>query len=190
MTPQRIAVKFFVAGDSDADIEPCIGLFHRFIRDGTLAGLLIDVADYSHVPDGPGVLLVGHDVDYALDEQGGGRGLLTVRKRIGDQPLADVLRDALRRALGAVRAVEEEGSTGLHFDTGAVEVQLVDRLAAPNTAEAWEAARVDVEAVAGTLFGEAAVERAHTGDARQTLAFQVRAAAAAPAAELLARLGG
>jgi len=29
-------------------------------------GLLIDVADYAHVPDGPGVILIGHDVDYGI----------------------------------------------------------------------------------------------------------------------------
>jgi adenylyltransferase/sulfurtransferase len=189
MTPQRIAVKFFALGDTPVELEPFIGLFHRFIQEGVLEGLLLDVADYSHVPEGPGVLLVGHDVDYGLDEQGGRTGLLTVRKRFGDLPLADVLRDALRRALGAVRAIEDAGSAGLRFDTGTVEVQLVDRLTAPNSAESWEAARKEVEAVAAPLFGDAAITRAHEGDARQTLAFGVRATKAASAAELLTRLG-
>jgi rhodanese-related sulfurtransferase len=188
MTPQRIAVKFPVEGDAPVELEPFVGIFHRFIQSGALEGLLIDVADYSHVPRGPGILLVGHDVDYGLDQQGGRTGLLTVRKRFGDATLADVLRDSLRRALGAVRAIEAEGSSGVRFDTGTLDIQLVDRLASPNSTDAWEEARREVEAVVTPLFGDVAILRAHDGDSRQTLAFTLRAVTRASAAELLSRI--
>ena len=82
--PRRVSVKFFANPQpgSALDLAPYIGLFHQFIQEKSVEGLLIDVADYTHVPDGPGILLVGHDVDYGIDLAGGRAGLLTVRKRI------------------------------------------------------------------------------------------------------------
>ena len=104
MLPQRIDVRFLVSPDPRApvDLEPFIPLFHRFIQQGALEGMLIDVADYAHVPGGPGVLLVGHDVDYAIDSNRGRASLLVTRKRFGDLPLAEVVRDLLRKAVIAV----------------------------------------------------------------------------------------
>jgi hypothetical protein len=170
------------------DLRPCLGLFHRFIQHKGLEGLLIDVADYAHVPEGPGVVLIGLDVDYGLDLAGGRAGLLATRKRAAGLPLAEVLRDALRKALLAVVAIERDGSTGLHFETGSLEIQLVDRLAAPNRAEAFEAARAEIAPVLASLFGGAPeIRRAHAGDGRKTLALRV-AAAAVPPEELLERL--
>jgi hypothetical protein len=191
-TPQRIAVKFPVSPDPKApvDLEPFIGLYHRFIQQGRLEGLLLDVADYAHVPDGPGIVLIGHDVDYALDLQGGSAGLLTVRKRYADLSTADVLRDTLSRALGAVEAIEEDGSTGVSFSTASVTVQCFDRLRTPNTDDGYEALRKAVEPVADVLYGACEIDRAHTDDARRPLALTLRSGDAADAATLIARLSG
>jgi hypothetical protein len=193
MTPRRIAVKLFASPDPAApvDLAACLALFHRFIQQQSVEGLLIDVADYAHVPEGPGVVLIGHEVDYGIDLAGGRAGLLTTRKRYPqDLALAEVLRDALRKALVAARAIERDGSTGLRFATGALEIQLVDRLAAPNRAEAYEAARQEVAPVLGALYGAARIEirRAHAQDARQTLALAVEVRGAEAADGLLARL--
>jgi hypothetical protein len=193
MTPKRLAVKFFTSPDPAApvDLGPCLGLFHRFIQQGGLEGLLIDVADYAHVPEGPGVVLIGHEVDYGLDLAGGRAGLLTTRKRYPlDLPLPEVLRDTLRKALLAVQAIERDGSTGLRFATGALEIQLVDRLAAPNQAQAYEAAKSEIAPVLAGLYGSARPEirRAHAQDARQTLALAVEVGGAGAAEALLGRL--
>ncbi len=95
MNPKRIAVKFFTdEPGAPVALEPFIPLFHRFIQQATVPGLLIDVANYIHVPNGPGVVLVGHEVDYGIDAVGGRTGLLTVRKR-GRRPAAG--RAAARR---------------------------------------------------------------------------------------------
>ena len=42
---------------------------------------MIDVANYAHVPKGPGVALIGHGTDYFIDEGEGRLGLLYNRKR-------------------------------------------------------------------------------------------------------------
>lgn len=194
MTPHRIAVKFFVAPDPSAaiDLHPFIGIFHRFIQKAALPGLLIDVADYAHVPEGPGVVLIGHDVDYGIDLGGGQAGLLTTRKRLEGAPLAESLRDALRRALAALAAVEAEPEAKLRFATGAFRLDVLDRLAAPNRAEGFAAAQQAAAPVLGALYGAGAfrVEHASADDPRRPLALQVSAQGAAPsAAALAARLG-
>ena len=58
---QRFGLKLFV--DSAAVVSPhaCVPIFHRWIQTGAVDGLLIDVADYTHLTDGPRVLLVAHE---------------------------------------------------------------------------------------------------------------------------------
>lgn len=142
MNPNRITVKFFLTDPERAvELAPFIELFHRFIQNGTLEGLLLDVADYAHVPDGPGVMLIGHDIDHAIDLMGGGAGLLTVRKRCRDLSLDASLRDAVRRAVVVMKAVEQEESVDLVFDPRRFEVQVFDRSESPNDDTTFEAAK-------------------------------------------------
>jgi hypothetical protein len=194
MTPHRIAVKFFAAPDPAAavDLHPFIGIFHRFIQQAALPGLLIDVADYAHVPEGPGVVLIGHDVDYGIDLGGGQAGLLTTRKRLDGAPLAESLRDALRRALAALAAVEAEAEAKLRFATSGFRLDVLDRLAAPNHPEGFAAVQQAATPVLTALYGAGAfrVEHESEVDPRRPLALQVRAQGAVPGAAALAeRLG-
>ena len=58
---QRICVKLYAPepGIGDQDFVP---IFHDWIRDQSLANLvLFDVADYAHVPESPGIVLVTHE---------------------------------------------------------------------------------------------------------------------------------
>ena len=190
--PRRIAAKLPASPDSTAslDLHPFIGIFHRFIQQGSVPGLLIDVADYAHVPDGPGVMLIGHDVDYGIDQSGGSVGLLTTRKRCADVPLAEVLRDTLERALRAAAAIEAEDAADLRFGTGRLTLQFIDRLDTPNTDVAWESVRGEVAAVADRLYGpgRARVDREHADDPRRVLTVRVVADEAAGASALVGRL--
>lgn len=191
MNPKRVACKFFVHPDPTAplDLHPLIGLFHRFIQEAALPGLLIDVADYAHVPDGPGVLLVGHDVDYGLDLSGGRAGLLTTRKHLDGASLSASLRSALEWGLRAVEAIEKDGSSGLHIDPRAVTIQVVDRLAGPNDELAYQALAREAAPVLADLYGEKVeVSRAHAEDARKCLALRAESLETATAGELARRL--
>lgn len=191
MNPNRVACKFFVHPDPTAplDLHPFIGLFHRFIRESAVPGLLIDVADYAHVPDGPGVLLVGHDVDYGLDLAGGRAGLLTTRKRLDGESLASALRSALEWGLRVVAAIESDGSTGLAIDPRAVTIQVVDRLAGPNDESAYQELAREAAPVLADLYGEKVdVSRAQADDARKCLAMRAVSQETASAGELADRL--
>jgi rhodanese-related sulfurtransferase len=198
MTPKRIAVKLFASPDPEAPVElaPFIPLFHRLIQRASVEGLLLDVADYAHVPNGPGVVLIGHDVDYAIDSTGGRTGLLTLRKRAGDEPLADLLRDTLRKALVAAKAIEEDGSGKIRFALDTLEIQVVDRIAAGGAGvakaeakEGFERLRSEVAPVLAELYGDARVEVSHGGgDPRQPLGLSVVASEVQSVEALLTRL--
>jgi len=192
MTPQRIAVKLFPPSPPGErfDLEPFTTLFHRFIQESSVPGLLVDVADYAHVPDGPGIVLIGHEVDYAIDSVGGRTGLLVVRKRCGTLPLAESVRDALSKAASCAQAIELDAGTGLRFDASEIELQIFDRLEAPNDDATFEALRGELKAALPFLEGDAAIERSSDDDPRKAATVVLRAAGGLDLAGLRAHVGG
>jgi hypothetical protein len=191
MNPKRIALKLFAARAIPRDeLHRFIGIFHRFIQHASVPGLLIDVADYAHVPDGPGVILIGHDVDYGIDLARGRTGLLTTLKSAGDRDLAALFRDALANALAAASAIEADDASAMRFATGELEIAFPDRLAAPNTAAAFELASKDLLPVARAVFGDAVrLENAAADDPRRMLTLAL-AGGSGDLAALRARVEG
>src|SRR3984893_6792180 len=120
MDAQRLQLKIFVEpGSAGAiDREAFIPVFHRWIKERLLPELVIDVASYVHVPEGPGVVLIGHGSDYFMDRGEGRLGLLHSRKRAGPPP-PDRLTDLARRTLHAATLLERDPafSGGLRFAT-------------------------------------------------------------------------
>ena len=51
---QHVRVKVFAS--RAVSIDDAIPVFHRWIQERVHPEMLIDVADYRHVPDGPGVM--------------------------------------------------------------------------------------------------------------------------------------
>jgi hypothetical protein len=155
MTPGRFAVKLYLAGPERIEPDAVIPVFHDWIRRGAVPGLLVDVADYSHVADGPGVLLIGHEADYALDLGDGRPGVLCRWKRGAEETAADRLAFALAGALQAADEFEAdptlEGSP--RFDRTEALVAVEDRLAAPNEAATLDALRPAVDEAVARVLG-------------------------------------
>ncbi|MFN8560709.1 MAG: hypothetical protein U0703_03535 [Anaerolineae bacterium] len=95
-TPVRTQVKIFFRNPEAVDTSAFAPLFQRWIQKQALEGLLIDVADYRHVFEGPGVILIGHESDYAIENRFGRLGLLYTRKHHTDTDLAAHLRQRRR----------------------------------------------------------------------------------------------
>lgn len=189
MKLNRVGVKFPVRPETGTvDLEPFIGLFHDLIREQALPGLLIDVADYRHVPEGPGVIVIGHDVDFGIDLQGGRAGLLVLEKRCGESEAADSVRRAVARGLEAAVTIGER--SGLSFGTDALEVLAFDRIVAANDVGAADALSRELTPVFRDLHGDVKHElsRTHADDPRKPLALLVRAPEALSPAELRGRL--
>src|SRR5262245_38797576 len=136
--------------------------------------MLIDVADYRHVPNGPGVMLIGHEANYSLDNTKGRLGLLYSRKQAGGEAREN-LRQAFDAALAACGRLEQEPAFAgkLKFDLGDCEFSINDRLLAPNREETYLALKPEFDRFLAEVWGAGSYSLERGGEAREL--FQVRA---------------
>src|SRR5487761_1266973 len=100
MQLQHVNVKLLVQNRDEASLDPLIPVFHGWIENQAAENeLLIDVADYSHVPAGPGVVLIGHEGNYSVDNTGNRLGIRYNCKTPLDGSNEDRLKQAARVAL-------------------------------------------------------------------------------------------
>lgn len=193
VTLQHVNVKLFLADAAPLDLEPLIPIFHSWISQRVFSEMLLDVADYRHVPSGPGVVVIGHQGDYSVDDTDGRLGVRYNRKTAVGGGNSFALEQAARAALVACLRLEQEPRLGgkLRFDGREIEIVVNDRFLAPNRAETFEALRVDLDAFARKLFATAAYSLVYDGtrDPRRRFGVAVKSSRAFSAAELLKNLG-
>jgi hypothetical protein len=188
----RLGVKVTAEGAESLPLHDFIPLFHRWIQQRALDELLIDVADYSHVHHGPGVLLVAHEGNYSFDESGGRRGVVYYTK----QPLPGKIDERLalvcRRALNACRLIEDDTAFRgkLKFNGADLEIFANDRLLAPNTEATFKAMRPAIEALIGKLHPGAKFELFREPDEKERFSVRIKVSGKTSVAEMLARLEG
>jgi hypothetical protein len=188
MDLQKLNVKFFVEQPNAIALTDFIEIFHSWIQ--ATDGIYHDVADYSHMQAGPGIVLVANDANISIDESGNRRGLLFCQKA----PLAGTnqqkLRTVLRSALENCRKLEAEPALRgkLRFVANEAVISLNDRLLGENSQETFDAVKGDIEAVAQQLFGGATVSVERDDDARRQFNLHVKSSAAIDLAKALANL--
>ena len=178
MEIQQVRVKV-MARSPDVTLDAVIPVFHDWIRQGRLGNqLLIDVADYRHVPNGPGVMLIGHEAHYSLDRIGGRFGLSYARKRDAIGPARPRLREALQAALDACAALEAETALDgeLRFEPGKLHIHIMSRLIAPNHPETLQAIKPILADLLATVYDGADIALRHLDDPRQPFGVAVEAA--------------
>ena len=155
MQLQHVNVKLLVQNPEEANLEPLIPVFHGWIENRAEDDeLLIDVADYTHVPAGPGVVLIGHEGNYSVDNTGNRLGVRYNRKAVLDGSNQECLSQATRAALTACRRLEAEPRLGgkFRFNGQDIEIFINDRLVAPNNAVTREAFDADFHLFSRKLF--------------------------------------
>ena len=175
MELQHLNAKIYVDGNLSVDPARFIEVFHAWVRDKTLDGLLIDVADYRHVPAGPGVMLIGLADEYSMDQAGKRYGLRYNRKGPLDGSNDDRIRYALRSAAIACQLLEAEfASEGpLKFSRHELDLLVNDRAFAPNTPETFESCKPEIEQSLTAAFGHSDFQLKHDDDARRLFAVKV-----------------
>jgi hypothetical protein len=188
---QHVNVKLLVKNPELADLEPLIPIFHRWIQERVFEEMLLDIADYRHVPEGPGVVLIGHQADYSVDNTAGALGIRYNRKAPLDGSNQDRLRQATRAALNACQRLESEETLGgkMRFDGQALEIFFNDRILAPNNDATRKAAEAELREFCGRLFGGSGYALSFNADPRRLLGSSVKASRSFGAAELLKNLG-
>ncbi len=171
---QRIDVKLLLDGPTDPDLDRFLVIFDRWRNAETHPSDWVDLADYAHLPSGPGILIAGKRDTFSVNLNPPGLGLLTSVRRGLEGCLEDRFREALRRAeeLNAAVMAEPEFPADFTVREGAWEVFLNDRLAFPNTDELDRLVR---PAVAGAL-GVVPESLVRHSDSRARLGYSARAA--------------
>lgn len=188
MELQKLNVKFFVPPPHAVPLADFIEIFHGWIQGSD--GLYHDVADYSHMQSGPGVVLVAHDANVSIDEAKNRRGLLFSQK----SPLAgsnqEKLRALFRSALENCRRLEEEPALRgrLRFAANEAEVSLNDRLLGSNTQDAYDEFKGEIETIAKQLYGGAKVAFERDADPRRRLNVHFKASIALDLSRALGHL--
>ena len=191
MNLSKVGAKFFFEDSECTELPEFIPVFHRWIQDHTVDGLLIDVADYSHVHAGPGVLLVGHEGNYAVDETGNRRGLVYYSKNAVADPLSQQLKFVCQRALIAcARLVQEPELQGrVKFRGDELQLFANDRLNAPNTDETLATFRPSLTELLENLYPDVGYFVSREVDSRERFAVWVKASESVELDTLAAHLG-
>ena len=188
MLSERLQLKLYMQPNAHFEVEALIPVFHRFIREQLIKELLIDVVDYSHVPNGPGVVLIGHSADYYVGAMDGAYGLIFSLKRGG--PAAEArLQDALRRVVNVARLLEQDSTVQVRFKSGELSLRLTDRLHAPNDDATFASTKAEVEQLFGTVYG-APVTVERLLEERGPLGVRIKSGSAPSLEALLEKLGG
>ncbi len=178
MEPHRISVKLYLDGPDPLDPEAVVPAFHRFIREDAVGGIPIDVARYAHVVNGPGVMIVGHQLDFAVDLAEGRPGLSVTRKRDASGDLAAQVRELATWAARLSLLLQDDDAVGAaaRVGTGEVLVTILDRYEAPNDDQTLVRAEPYLREAIGPLSdgGDIALER--VGATRDPFAARVRVA--------------
>jgi hypothetical protein len=179
---QYVSVKIFEQSGAELHGGNAIAVFHRWIQKGGLPEMAIDVADYAHIPAGPGVILVCREASYSLDNHDGRLGLLYQRKTDDGASDQASLNWAYDSAVTACRRLEGEPEFKSHkFDEREFAITWNDRALYPNTDESWQRVRPSVVTFLDALFGAGGYKLTRTGqDRRERLSAEVRAVAARP----------
>tara|TARA_Y100000588_G_C14211848_1_gene907025 strand:- start:766 stop:1338 length:573 start_codon:yes stop_codon:yes gene_type:complete len=189
MNPKRIHVKLFLEAPQSAPPDEVFQIFNNWIAD-TADEVLIDVADYSHIHNGPITLLVGHQADYSIDNANAEMGLLYCSKEALEGDLASQLRQAVTAALKACRRLEDDsmlqGKAKFRSD---LEVATSDRLNFPNTPETLATFKTALESGLENLYGGANLTVENTSSPGDLPTLRVRGEGAHDTSSLLANLG-
>ena len=169
MEIQHVYLKLHIEHSGAVDLEPLIPIFHDWVREQSCEETLVDVADYRHVPAGPGILLVGHEADYSLDWSDHRLGVRYNRKARLEGANHGRFRQALRAVLTTCSKLEEDGRLEgkLGFESRAFELGVNDRLLAPNNRETYACLSPEIGNFCDGLFGRSNYSVTHQADPRR-----------------------
>jgi hypothetical protein len=190
MELQHLNVKLLVKDPEEVPLEPLIPVFHSWIEGQVFEELLLDVADYRHVPAGPGVVLIGHQANYSVDRTDERLGVRYNRKAIVTGSNQDVLHQAMRASLIACQHLETEPRLEgkLQFNGQEIEFFVNDRLLAPNRDATREALHSDFETFFEKLFRGGEYSLSYASDPRKLFGVSAKSSRIFATADLLANL--
>lgn len=193
---QRLDIKLYLTVQTgltpDEVWTRLIAVFGRWRHDE--GEELVDLQDYAHVTNGPGIVLVSKRWVLSIDWSDGEPGVLLSTRRDLEGALSERFVRATRVLLekaGRLLA-EEELRDIVKPRCGELSIAVNDRVLYPDPGEADAELRPEVEKLLAKLYGPASYELERASESGSRLKYRARAqgADALTLAELTARLEG
>lgn len=187
---QRIQIKLFSDAPAGLGLEPFIEIFGRWRMEKDHPADWVDLADYAHIPRGPGIVLVGQRCNFAFDLSNPGPGILyAAKKGLGGSP-AEKITAAMQGGLEMSQRLlaEPEFPQGIRLRTDRIEIRFNDRLETPNTPATDAELRPAIQQALDRLYGPDQFDLIPQTDTQQCYGFSVKAKTEEPLDRLLARL--
>ena len=172
--------------------EEFVPVLHSWIQQQAVPEhLLIDVADYAHVPGGPGTVLVAHEAHFYTDRGEDRLGLLYARRLPLPGGFTDKLRSCFRAVLEGCQRLENDPALQgrIKFRTDEAIFRISDRLAAPNNAQTFAKVKPELEKFLRDLYGGALIALQHNASPVGPFEVRIKATPAPDLKTLLTRLG-
>ena len=188
MIPNRLSAKFFLKPSVSIRAEDLIPVFHDWIGRKAVDETLIDVADYSHVHQGPALMLVALEADYVLDESTGKSGIRYIRKRAVPASLESALALVVAQAAYAGHLINVASSSSF-FDTSRIEIEILDKLVFPDGNVSNNALESAIRVVANEAFAGSDFDiQREAQDSRRPLKIVLKSSASLSLGEIAQRL--
>lgn len=192
---QHITIKLF-AERADFELHELIPVFHQWIQRKELPDLLlIDVADYAHVPNGPGVMLIAHEGHVSFDmgavqTDAPSPGVVYANKRLAQGSTKDRITHALRQAVGTASLLQNDKQLAgkATFDPSRLLIRFDDFLHVANDDQSFEAVKADVTAALESVYGDASISLTRHDNVRTGLTLEATITPAPSVAELASAL--
>ena len=196
---QRIQIKIAADAPPGLSLDPFLEIFARW-RKETHPAEWVDLADYAHLPRGPGIVLIGQRCNVSFDLADPGPGILYTARKGLTGTHAERLRAAFQWCLEFSKRLlaEPEFPKDVRLRTDSLEIRFNDRLETPHTPAAAAELRPAVEQALNVLFGAGeyqltphALQSQGVGgltDPNDCYGFAVRAKKAAPLDALIRRI--
>lgn len=191
LTSPEVSVKLFVDAQSVVRPLELIAVFHRWIKDGALEDeLVIDVANYEHVPKGPGIVLICDKAHYYFDVRADRWGMRYRGRREARATGEEAIARAFRSALHAASLLEADPTLEgrYRFRTDQVEFGIYDRLLAPSEQETLNTVRPALDAAVTAIYGEPATSFELASDPKEPFMVSIKHPGSQSVEALLGRL--
>lgn len=190
MNIQHLNIKIFTRHFHSIALEEFIPVFHEWIQKQGREELLLDVADYSHVPQGPGMILIGHQANLSIDCAEGRPGFLYNQKIPLDLDFPGQLRKIMRLAFEACALLQADPrfQGRLEFDPDTLQLIANDRLLAPNAEETFKALEPSLKELLSGIYRDTNFTLHRQEDARKRLTLDLQHEGKSSIPEILERL--
>ena len=175
MDLQKFGVKLFFNTNGSYSSKDFVPVFHNWIQNKAIDDhLLIDVTDYSHIPDGPGVMLIAHEGNFSLDQESQQPGIMYMRKTEIAGSFTERFNTVLSTVIKAANRLNNN-NISKQVDCAPNSFRFIanDRLYAENTADNQNLYKRKIQKALNGKYSDSQFEFRDISDKNERLSFTV-----------------